>query len=135
MFLYSKFIYTQLKSFSLIVFLITFALIIQNSKYNIIPLNIITFFGSIILNHYYPNYYKIVNIKAPEFILLWILNDFIIHYLPLIFILIYVINNKKIETNYTLCIIILVLYIILFNSEFLDIYFNFDQYFSKEIII
>jgi hypothetical protein len=132
MFLYSKFIYTQLKSFSLIVFLITFALIIQNSKYNIIPLNVITFFGSIILNHYYPNYYKIVNIKAPEFILLWILNDFIIHYLPLIFILIYVIYNKKIEINYTLCIIILVLYIILFNSEFIDIYFNFDQYFSQE---
>ena len=130
MFSYSKFIYKQLKTFSFIVFIITFALIILNSNYNIIPLNILTFFGSIILYHYYPNYYKIVNFKDPELIPLLILCDFIIHYLPLIFILIiYVINNKT-EINYILCFFILVLYILLFYSEVIDIYFNYNQYFS-----
>jgi hypothetical protein len=129
MFSYSKFIFKQLKTFSFIVFVITLALIILNSNDNIIPLNLLTLFGSIILNHYYPNYYKIVNSKDRKLVPLLILADFIIHYLPLILILVIYVVNKKTEINYTLSFVILVLYLLLFHSELIDIYFNYNQYF------
>jgi predicted phage terminase large subunit-like protein len=56
----SKLIQNQIKSFSFIVFVTTFGLLFYNSRSNIIPLNILTLFGSILLFHYYPNYYDIV---------------------------------------------------------------------------
>lgn len=128
-FTHSKFIQKQLKSFSFIVFLITFALIFFNSRFNIIPLNIVTLFGSILLFHYYPNYYDIVKMKAPKLTPLLAGFDFIVHYLPLFYIMMYKVYDKT-EINYPLCITILVSYILLFHSDIEDIYFNYNQYFS-----
>jgi hypothetical protein len=126
---HSKFIHKQLKSFSFIVFIITFALIFLNSRSNIIPLNIIVFLGSIVLFHYYPNYYDIIKIKAPKVTPLLASFDFILHYIPLIYILIFKVYNKT-EINYPLCFTILVSYILLFHSDIANIYFNYNQYFS-----
>ena len=125
----TTFIQNQIKSFSFIVFIITFALIFLNSRSNIIPLNILVFLGSIALFHYYPNYYDIVRIKAPNLTPLLVAFDFILHYIPLIYIIIYKVYNKT-EINYLLCITILGLYLILFHSEIRKIYFNVNQYFS-----
>lgn len=125
----TKFIQNQIKSFSFIVFIITFALIFLNSRSNIIPLNILVFLGSIALFHYYPNYYDIVRIKAPNLTPLLVAFDFILHYIPLIYIIIYKVYNKT-EINYLLCITILGLYLILFHSEIRKIYFDVNQYFS-----
>jgi len=128
-FMQTKFIQNQIKSFSFIVFIITFALIFLNSRSNIIPLNILVFLGSIALFHYYPNYYDIVRIKAPNLTPLLVAFDFILHYIPLIYIIIYKVYNKT-EINYLLCITILGLYLILFHSEIRKIYFDVNQYFS-----
>ncbi len=128
-FTHSKFIQKQLKSFSFIVFLITFALIFLNSQSNIIPLKILVFFGSILLIHYYPNYYDIVKNKAPKLTPVLAGFDFIFHYLPLVYIMMYKVHDKT-EINYRLCITILVSYILLFHSDIEDIYFNYNQYFS-----
>lgn len=120
---YSNFINKQLKSFSFIIFVITLYLIYTKSQYNIIPLNIIVFLGSIILYHIFPNYYKIAKEKKKNFLPL-IISDIILHYLPLI----YIINNKlydKTITNYLLCFIILILYFIIFKVDTFDIYFDF----------
>ena len=125
---HSRFIYKQLKSFSFIVFIVTFMLLFINSKVNIIPLNIITFIGSIFLFHYYPNYYNIVRSREPTLTPLLASIDFILHYIPLIYIIMFKIFNKT-EINYTLCITILASYILLFHSEIPDIYFNYNQYF------
>ncbi len=125
----TKFIQNQIKSFSLIVFIITFALIFLHSRSNIIPLNILVFLGSIVLFHYYPNYYDIVKNKAPKLTPLLATSDFIFHYIPLIYILIYKVYNKT-EINYPLCITILVLYLMIFHSDIRNIYFNYNQYFS-----
>jgi len=125
----TKFIQNQIKSFSFIVFIITFALLFINSRSNIIPLNILVFLGSIALFHYYPNYYDIVRIKAPKLTPLLVAFDFILHYIPLIYIIIYKAYNKT-EINYLLCITILGLYLILFHSEIRKIYFDVNQYFS-----
>jgi len=124
--------YRQLKSFSLIIFIITFGLLITKSKYNIIPLNIITLVGSIILFHYYPNYYKIVKTKDPILIPLLAVFDFIVHYTPLIYIIAYKVFNKT-KINYTLCAIIFILYFVLFHSDIQKIYFNYNDYFIKAI--
>jgi hypothetical protein len=124
--------YRQLKSFSLIIFIITFGLLITKSKYNIIPLNIITLVGSIILFHYYPNYYKIVKTKDPILIPLLAVFDFIVHYTPLIYIIAYKVFNKT-KINYTLCAIIFILYFVLFHSDIQKIYFNYNDYFTKAI--
>lgn len=124
----TNFIQNQIKSFSFIVFIITFALIFLNSRSNIIPLNILVFLGSIILFHYYPNYYHIAKIKAPKLTPLLATFDFIFHYIPLIYILIYKVHNKT-EINYPLCITILVLYLLIFHSDIQNIYFNYKQYF------
>jgi hypothetical protein len=128
-FTHTKFIRNQIKSFSLIVLIITFALIFINSRSNIIPLNIIVFLGSIVLFHYYPNYYGIVNIKAPKLTPLLATFDFILHYIPLIYIIVYKVYNKT-EINYPLCIIILVLYLMIFHADIRKIYFDSNQYFS-----
>ena len=120
---YSNFINKQLKSFSFIIFVITLYLIYTKSQYNIIPLNIIVFLGSIILYHIFPNYYKIAKEKKKNFLPL-IISDIILHYLPLI----YIINNKlydKTVTNYLLCFIILILYFIISKVDIFDIYFDF----------
>ena len=124
--------YRQLKSFSIIIFIITVGLIITKSKYNIIPLNIITLVGSIVLFHYYPNYYKILKTKDPNLIPLLSFFDFIVHYTPLIYIIVYKVFNKT-KINYTLCAIIFILYFVLFHSDIQKIYFNYNDYFTKAI--
>lgn len=125
-----KIIQNQIKSFSFVVFVITFSLIFLHSSSNIIPLNILTFFGSILLFHYYPNYYDIVKSREPKLTPFLASIDFILHYLPLIYIFLFKVFNKT-EINYTLCITIILSYVILFHSDILDIYFNYNQYFSK----
>ena len=126
------FMYRQLKSFSLIIFIITFFLIITKNKYNIIPLNIITIVGSIILFHFYPNYYKIVKSKDPRLIPLLAVFDFIVHYTPLIYIIAYKVFNKT-KINYTLCAIIFILYFVLFHSDIQKTYLDYNDYFTKAI--
>lgn len=125
----TKFIQNQIKSFSLIVLIITFALIFINSRSNIIPLNILVFLGSIVLFHYYPNYYGIVKIKSPKLTPLLATFDFILHYIPLIYIIVYKVYNKT-EINYPLCITIGVLYLMIFHADIRKIYFDYNQYFS-----
>jgi hypothetical protein len=122
-----KFLYTQTKSFTFIVFCITFALIFLNSKSNIIPLNILVLFGSLILFHWFPGYYTIIKNKAPELTPLLIIYDIIFHYIPLIYIIGYKLYNKT-EVNYHWCVYIIFGYLILFHSEIDNIYFNYNQY-------
>lgn len=123
-----KLIQNQIKSFSFVVFVITFALAFLNSRSNIIPLNILTFLGSIPLFHYYPNYYDIVHSREPKLTPFLASFDFILHYLPLIYIYIFKVFNKT-EINYPLCLMIILSYILLFHSEIIGIYFNMNQYF------
>jgi hypothetical protein len=127
-----KFISKQIKSFSFIVFVITFGLLFYNSRSNIIPLNILTFIGSLYLFHYKPGYYGIVTSRDPKLTPLLTSVDFILHYIPLIVILMFKIFNKT-EINYTLCVIILASYIFLFHAEISDIYFNYNQYFPRNL--
>jgi hypothetical protein len=122
-----KFLYTQTKSFTFIVFCITFALIFLNSKSNILPLNILVLLGSLILFHYYPGYYTIVSNKAPKLTPLLFIYDFIFHYIPLIYIISYKVYNKT-ELNYRWCVYIVIGYLVLFHSEIVNIYFNYNQY-------
>lgn len=124
----SKIIQNQIKSFSFVVFVTTFALIFLNSRSNIIPLNLLTFFGSVILFHYYPNYYNIVNSREPKLTPFLASIDFILHYLPLIYIYMFNVFNKT-EINYSLCLIIILTYLLLFHSEIRGIYFNINEYF------
>ena len=124
----SKLIQNQIKSFSFVVFVTTFALIFLNSSSNIIPLNILTFLGSILLFHYYPNYYNIVNSREPQLTPLLASIDFILHYLPLIYIYMFKVFNKT-EINYPLCLMIVLSYLLLFHSEIRGIYFNINEYF------
>jgi hypothetical protein len=128
----SKLIQNQIKSFSFIVFVITFGLLFYNSSYNIIPLNIITFIGSLYLFHYKPGYYGIVTSRDPKLTPFLASVDFILHYIPLIYILMFKIFNKT-EINYTLCFTILASYILLFHAEISDIYFNYNQYFPRNL--
>ena len=124
-----EFLVTQSKSFSFIVLVITFSLIFIKSGSNIIPLNIIVLIGSIFLFHYYPGYYQVVNAKAPKLTPLLVVYDLILHYSPLIYIIVYKVYTKT-KTNYTLCFMILALYILLFHSEIHNIYLNYNQYLS-----
>ena len=126
---YYEFLVTQTKSLSFFVLVITFALILLKSGSNIIPLNIIVLIGSIFLYHYYPGYYQVVNAKAPKLTPLLVVYDIILHYSPLIYIILYKVYNNT-EINYTLCFIIPVLYILLFHSEIHNIYFNYNKYLS-----
>jgi hypothetical protein len=125
----SKLIQNQIKSFSFIIFVITFGLIFANSSSNIIPLNIFTLLGSILLFHYYPNYYDIVNSRDPKLTPFLALVDFILHYLPLLYIYMFKVFNKT-EINYPLCLTIILSYLLLFYSEIRGIYFDLHQYFS-----
>ena len=124
-----EFLVTQSKSFSFIVLLITFSLIFIKSGSNIIPLNIIVLIGSIFLFHYYPGYYQVVNVKAPKLTPLLVVYDLILHYSPLIYIILSKVYTKT-EIHYTLCFTILALYILLFHSEIHNIYFNYNKYLS-----
>ena len=126
----SKLIQNQIKSFSFIVFVTTFGLLFYNSRSNILPLNILTFFGSILLFHYYPNYYDIVKSKEPKLTVFLALIDFVLHYLPLIYIYMFKVFLTT-EINYPLCFIIVVSYLLLFHSEISNIYFDMNQYFSQ----
>ena len=123
-----KLIENFLKTFSFVIFIITFGLIFLNSSSNIIPLNILTFLGSILLFHYYPNYYNIVNSREPKLTPLLASIDFILHYLPLLYIYMFKVFLTT-EINYLLCITILLSYILLFHSEITGIYFDLNQYF------
>lgn len=125
----SKLIQNHIKSFSFIVFVITFGLVFTNSSSNIIPLNILTFIGSLYLFHYKPGYYDIVNSREPKLTPFLASIDFILHYLPLIYIYLFKVYNKT-EINYPLCITIIVSYVILFHSDIIRIYYDIDQYFS-----
>ena len=124
----STVIHNYIRTFSFIIFVITFGLIFLNSSSNIIPLNILTFLGSILLFHYYPNYYDIVNSREPKLTPLLASIDFILHYLPLIYIYMFKVFNKT-EINYPLCFIIILSYLLLFHSEIRGIYFNINEYF------
>jgi hypothetical protein len=124
-----EFLLTQSKSISFIVLVLTFALILLKSGSNIIPLNIIILIGSIFLYHYYPGYYRVVNAKAPKLTPLLIVYDFILHYSPLIYIIIYKVYNNT-YINYTLCFAIPALYILLFHSEIHNIYFKYNRFLS-----
>ena len=125
----TNFLQKQIKSFSFVVFIITFALIFLNSRTNIIPLNILVFLGSIVLFHYYPNYYDIVKTKDPKLTPMLVGYDVLLHYTPLIYILGYKVYMKT-EISYPLCFLILISYLLLYHSEIMSIYFNYNQYFS-----
>lgn len=124
------YISNQLKTFSNIVFVITFVLIYYNNEYNILPLNIFILFGSIFLFHIYPNYYKIVESLDKRVIPFLILADFVIHYLPIIYIITKNIQNTT-KTNYLLCFNIFIVYIILFYQDIHSIYFEPEKYYKK----
>jgi hypothetical protein len=125
----SKLIHNYIRTFSFIIFVITFGLIFANSSSNIIPLNILTLFGSILLFHYYPNYYDILQSRDPKLTPFLASIDFILHYLPLIYIYLFKVFNKT-EINYPLCMTIVISYIILFHSDIIGIYNNINQYFT-----
>jgi len=125
------FIANQWKYLSVIVFVITFWLIFTNNQVNILPLNIFVFCGSIILFHVYPNYYEFVNNNDNNLTHVLGIYDFIIHYVPLIYVLINHINNKTI-TNYNLCILILLAYFAIFHKDIYSIYFQPENYFKNK---
>lgn len=127
-FTHSDFIYSQSKSFSVIVFIITFLLFFINSKINIIPLNILTFIGSLYLFHYNPGYYTIVNTRDPKLAPLLLLCDIIVHYIPLV--VVYKVYNTT-TINYPLCIAIILTYLLIFHSQLYNIYFNYERFLSK----
>jgi hypothetical protein len=125
----SKLIHNYIRTFSFIIFVITFGLIFANSSSNIIPLNILTLFGSILLFHYYPNYYDILQSRDPKLTPFLVAIDFITHYLPLLYIYFFKVFNST-EINYPLCMTIVISYIILFHSDIIRIYNNINQYFT-----
>jgi hypothetical protein len=124
------FIANQLKYLSVIVFVITFWLIFTDNRVNILPLNIFVFFGSIILFHVYPNYYEFINKRDNNLTHFLGIYDFIIHYVPLIYVLTHHINNQT-KTNYNLCIIILLAYFVIFHKDIYSIYFQPENYFKN----
>jgi hypothetical protein len=123
-----EFIYNQSKSFSVIVFIVTFLLFFINSKINIIPLNILTFIGSLYLFHYNPGYYTIVKTRDPKLTPLLRFYDIIVHYLPLV--VVYKVYNTT-AINYPLCIAILLTYLLIFHSQIYNIYFDYERFLSK----
>ena len=124
------FIANQLKYLSVIVFVITFWLIFTNNKVNILPLNIVIFCGSIILFHVYPNYYEFVNKRDNSLTHLLGIYDFIIHYVPLIYVLSNHINNIT-KIDYKLCTIIILSYLVIFHKDIYSIYFQPENYFKN----
>ena len=124
------FFYNQLKCLSNIVFVITFMLILSNNEYNIIPLNFIVLIGSMFLFHVYPNYYNIVKNHDKSITPYLALLDFIVHYLPIVYITYKNIQNTT-ETNYLLCFIILFAYITIFYQDINSIYLQPEIYFKN----
>lgn len=122
------FLINQSKSFSFIVFIISSVLIIIDANINIIPLNIITYIGSIILFHHKPGYYNIVKDKNPKLALSIFLYDVTVHYIPLIFVFIV---YKTTTTYYPLCFAILLLYLIIFHKDLHHIYFDYERFFTE----
>ena len=123
-----NFLIHQSKSFSFIVFIVSSVLIIINANINIIPLNIITYIGSIILFHHKPGYYNVVMDKDPTLSISLFIYDVVVHYVPLIFIFII---YKTTSTNYLLCFAILFIYLLLFHKELHHIYHDYERFFTK----
>ena len=123
-----NFLINQSKSFSFIVFIVSSILLIIDANINIIPLNIITYIGSIILFHAKPGYYTIVKDKTPKLALSLFLYDVTVHYIPLIFVFII---YKTTTTNYLLCFAILLLYLIFFHKDLQHIYFDYERFFTN----
>ena len=123
-----NFLINQGNSFSFIVFIVSSVLIIIDANINIIPLNIITYIGSIILFHHKPGYYNVVIDKDPKLTLSLFLYDVIVHYIPLIFVFIV---YKTTTTNYPLCFAILLLYLIFFHKDLQHIYFDYERFFTE----
>jgi len=118
----------QMKSFSFIIFIITFILFFSKSSINLLPLNILVFIGSIFLYHIYPNYYKIIREKYPKYKKLLLISDILIHYIPLL------VGFNMIKTttiSYYISFIIMMMYFIIFNSQLYNIYLNFEKYLVK----
>jgi len=121
-------IYNQIKSFSFIIFIITFILLFTKSSINLLPLNILIFIGSIYLYHIYPNYYKIIKEEYPKYKILLLVSDILVHYIPL---LVGYNMSKSTTISYHISFIIIIIYLIIFNSQFYEIYFNFEKYLIK----
>jgi hypothetical protein len=126
----SLFLSVQFKFLSNIVFVITVVLILINSRYNILPLNIIILVGSIFLFHIYPNYYKVVNEHDKSITPYLMVADFIIHYMPVIYILSRNIQNRT-RPHYRLCLFIVVVYLIVFHRDIFSLYFDPGIYFKR----
>ena len=94
------------------------------------PLNIVIFCGSIILFHVYPNYYEFVNKRDNSLTHLLGIYDFIIHYVPLIYVLSNHINNIT-KIDYKLCTIIILSYLVIFHKDIYSIYFQPENYFKN----
>jgi len=124
------FLSVQFKFLSNIVFVITVVLILINSRYNILPLNIIILVGSIFLFHVYPNYYKVVNEHDKSITPYLMVADFIIHYMPVIYILSRNIQ-KTTKSNYHLCLFIVIVYLIIFHRDIFSLYFDPEIYFKR----
>jgi hypothetical protein len=124
------FLSVQFKFLSNIVFVITVVLILINSRYNILPLNIIILVGSIFLFHVYPNYYKVVNEHDKSITPYLMVADFIIHYMPVIYILSRNIQ-KTTKSNYHLCLFIVIVYLIIFHRDIFSLYFHPEMYFKR----
>ncbi len=120
-----KFLSNQSKSFSFVVFIVSSILLIIDANINIIPLNIITYIGSIILFHEKPGYYTIVKDKNPKLELSIFLYDVTVHYIPLIYVFIV---YKTSTTHYPLCFVILLLYLIFFHKDLQHIYFDYERF-------
>ena len=118
-------IYNQIKSFSFIIFIITFILLFSKSSINLLPLNILVLIGSILMFHFYPNYYKIIREKYPKYKIPLVISDITFHYIPL---LVSYNMSKSTNISYHYSFIILVAYLIIFNSQLCNIYFNFEKF-------
>ena len=127
-----SFLLNQSKSFSFIIFILTFALLFINSKINILPLNLLTYVGSVYLFHYNPGYYEVVRVRDPTLTPLLFLYDVTVHYIPLIVALVVAYKVCNTKSHYPLCILILLTYLLLFHSELHHIYFVYERFFVKE---
>jgi hypothetical protein len=123
----NKFINNQFKYLTNIIFIISFLLL--NINQNILPLNISIAILSIIIYSIYPNVYAVVRKNNDKLIPYLLIYDIIGHWLPLIYIL-SMNYNETTQTNYQLCFIIIILYILIFNKEIYGLYFNPQQYFT-----
>jgi hypothetical protein len=123
----NKFINNQYKFFTNIIFVITLILIQYNQ--DILPLNIIIFIGSIIIYNIYPNLYYIVNKNNKKLTFYLLIYDIIGHWIPLFYVLNTHLNGTT-KTNYILCFIIMILYVLIYNKDIYNIYFNPNQYFD-----